>query len=148
MFTLKPFFVLLLSFAATALNAAEYVPWSQQNYAIESPLGGFIGNPARGRLLVTQKSKGNCLACHRLPIKDTEFHGTIGPELTGVGKRLNMAQLRLRVSDEKQVNPFSIMPGYHSDPKRLNRVLDDYQGQTILSAQEIEDIVSYLVSLK
>ncbi|HEA26296.1 MAG TPA: sulfur oxidation c-type cytochrome SoxX [Ectothiorhodospiraceae bacterium] len=144
----KSLLILLMLLAATALNAAEYLPWSQQNFAIDSPLGGFIGNPERGRLLVSQKSKGNCLACHRLPIKDTEFHGTIGPELTGVGNRLTMTQLRLRVSDEKQVNPFSIMPGYHSDPKRLNRVRDDYQGQTILSAQEIEDIVSYLVSLK
>ena len=148
MYTPTQFFVLLISLTATALNAAEYVPWSQQNYAIENPLGGMIGEPKRGRLLVSNKSKGNCLACHRLPITDTEFHGTIGPILLGVGSRLSAAQLRLRVADEKQLNPFSIMPGYHSDPKRLHRVQDRYSGQTILSAQEIEDIVSYLVSLK
>ncbi len=148
MLTFKQFFMLLILIAATALNAAEYVPWSQQNYAIESPLAGLTGDPARGRLLVAQKSKGNCLACHRMPIKDTEFHGTLGPELTGVGKRLNAAQLRLRIADEKQINPFTIMPAYHIDPKRLNRLLDQYRDQTILSAQEVEDIIAYLVSLK
>jgi len=144
----KPLLILIMLLAATALNAAEYLPWSQQNFAIESPLGGMIGESKRGRLLVTQKSKGNCLACHRLPIKDAEFHGTIGPTLQGVGSRLSAAQLRLRIADEKQLNPFSIMPGYHSDPARLNQGQDRYSGQTILSAQEIEDIVSYLVSLK
>ena len=148
MFVLKHLFIPLLSLAATMLNAAEYVPWSQQNYAIEAPLGGFTGDPGRGRLLVTQKSKGNCLACHRMPIKDSEFHGTLGPTLVGIGSRLSTAQLRLRIADEKQINPFTIMPGYHCDPKRLNRVLDKYQNQTILSAQEVEDIVAYLVSLK
>ena len=137
-----------LSLITSPLCAAEYVPWSQQNYAIDKSLSGLSGDPESGRKLVAQKSKGNCLACHRLPIQDTEFHGTIGPELTGVGKRLTATQLRLRVADEKQINPFSIMPSYHRDPKQFNRVLEKYEGQTILSAQEIEDIVAYLVSLK
>lgn len=137
-----------MSLTVTAPNAADFVPWEQQNFAIESPLGGMIGQPEQGQLLAATKSKGNCLACHRLPIKDSEFHGTLGPTLLGIGSRLDAAQIRLRVVDVKQINPFSIMPGYHRDPKLFNRVIEEYQGQTILSAQEIEDIVAYLVSLK
>jgi len=142
------FLALLVTLMTTPLFAAEYLPWSQHNDAIETPLGELIGDPDRGLELVRLKSKGNCLACHRMPIKGTEFHGTIGPELSGIGARLNASQLRLRLVDEKQINPFTIMPAYHVDPQRLNRVQERYQGQTILSAQEVEDVIAYLVTLK
>lgn len=148
MFTPKHLSILLLLFVTTTLNAAEFMPWQQNNFAIEKPLGGKVGDANQGQILASTKSKGNCLACHRLPIKSSEFHGTLGPTLLGIGSRLNAAQIRLRVVDEKQINPMTIMPGYHRDPKLLNRVLEQFQDQAVLSAQEIEDIVAYLVSLK
>lgn len=148
MFTPKQLSILLILSVATTLNAAEFVPWQQKNFAIEKPLGGMVGDAEQGRMLASTKSKGNCLACHRFPIKHSEFHGTLGPTLLGIGSRLSAAQIRLRVVDEKQINPMTIMPGYHRDPKLFNRVLEQFQGQAVLSAQEIEDIVAYLVSLK
>lgn len=144
----KQLITLIILFTVTSLNAAEFVPWQHTNFAIEKPLAGLVGDAAQGKMLATTKSKGNCLACHRLPIKHSEFHGTLGPTLLGIGSRLNAAQIRLRVVDEKQINPMTIMPGYHRDPKLLNRVREDFQGQAVLSAQEIEDIVAYLVTLK
>lgn len=142
------FFTLALSLISAPLGAAQYQLWVQHNDTIPVPLTQSAGDPEQGMNLIALKSKGNCLACHRLPISDAEFHGTIGPTLSGVGSRLTAAQLRLRIANEKQLNPLTIMPGYFSDPEKLNRVLDGYRGETILSAQEIEDIIAYLVTLK
>ena len=55
---------------------------------------------------------------------------------------------RLRIVDEQQINPMTIIPGFYRDPARANRVADDYWGKTFLSAQQIEDLVAYLVTLK
>ena len=83
-----------------------------------------------------------------MPIPEEPFHGTIGPPLQGVGARYSAAQIRLRIVDEQQVNPFTIMPGFYRDPLEANRVADVYWGKTFLSAQQVEDLVAYLVTLK
>ena len=133
--------------AGGAFAAEDYVQWQRDGYAIPRPLAGLKGDAARGRALVIDRAKGNCLACHRLPIPGEEFQGTVGPPLHGVASRLSEGELRLRVVDEKQLNPATIMPGYYRDPKTLNRVADDWWGRTILSAQEVEDVVAYLQTL-
>lgn len=125
-----------------------YYDWSLENGAIATSIGGKRGNAERGRQLSVERGKGNCIACHALPIPEAEFPGEIGPPLIGVGKRLTEGEIRLRVVDTKQVNPFSIMPGYYRNPKHFNKVKKKYRGKTLLSAQEIEDLVAYLVSLK
>lgn len=125
-----------------------YYDWSVENLSIAKPIGGKQGNAARGRQLSTERSKGNCIACHALPIQEAEFPGEIGPSLIGVGKRLTEGEIRMRVVDSKQVNPFTIMPGYYRHPKYLKNVKKKYHGKTLLSAQEIEDLVAYLVTLK
>lgn len=126
----------------------EYVAWTADGDAIAAPLGGLRGDPVRGRALAIRPDKGTCLTCHALPIPEEAFHGTLGPPLDGIGARLNAGQLRLRIADEQRLNPLTIMPGFHRDPATLNQVAWDYAGRTMLSAQEVEDIVAYLLTLK
>lgn len=133
--------------AAASVSAADVAHWHAEGLAIAQPLDGLRGDVARGRALVIARDKGNCLACHQLPIPEEPSHGTVGPPLMGVGARLNEGELRLRVVDEKQVNPDSIMPSFHLDPAHLYRPRPD-MASTILTAQEIEDIVAYLVTLR
>lgn len=128
-------------------GAEPFYPWQAQLDAIPKPIGGLKGDPVRGRL-VAKESDNNCLACHLLPIEEEEFHGTIGPPLLGIGSRLSAGQIRLRIADETVINPATVMPAFYRDPKTLYGVLDEYYGKTMLTAQEVEDLVAYLVSLK
>jgi sulfur-oxidizing protein SoxX len=152
---LLPASLLLVSVPAQAEEATPpatpvepYYHWQMEQYAIKTPIGGRKGDATRGRKIVADRNKGNCLACHRLPIPEESFHGNIGPSLVGLATRLNEAQIRLRVVDEQQLNPLSIMPGYYRDPKLYNRVLWEYEGLTLLTAQQVEDVVAYLLTLK
>ena len=135
---------------AAAESAAEssYCEWQMVDFAIHSPLCGLSGDPARGRALAADRHAGNCIACHQMPIPEESFHGTVGPPLDTIGARYTAAQIRLRIVDEQQVNPITIMPGFYRDPALANRVADAYWGKTFLSAQQVEDLVAYLVTLK
>ena len=144
-------FTLLFACSATTVSSADgeqYCDWTIDNFSIMAPLCGLQGDPARGRSLAADSHGGNCLACHQMPIAEHAFHGTVGPPLTGVGARYNAGQIRLRIVDEQQVNPYTIMPGFYRHPRTINRIADDYWGKTILSAQQVEDLVAYLVTLK
>lgn len=127
---------------------ANYCHWSARDFAIPEPLCGLEGDSVRGQAIARDSHGGNCLACHQLPVPGESFQGTIGPPLQGVGGRYSKAQLRMRVVDEQQLNPTTIMPGFYRDPRLANRVADDYWGKTFLSAQQVEDIVAYLATLK
>lgn len=105
------------------------------------------GDPARGRALAIDRKKGNCLACHVMPIPEQSFHGEIGPDLKGVGGRYQAGELRLRVVNPKVLNPETSMPAFYR-AAGLHRVAKSFQGKTIVSAQEVEDIVAYLLTLK
>ena len=131
-----------------AADAEPYIAWEAVDFAIPEPLGGLSGDPGRGRTLVTARDKGNCLACHRLPIPEHADHGNLGPPLVGVGARLTPGQIRLRLVDQTYLNPATIMPGYYRNPALLHRVAPALAGRTVLSAQEIEDVLAYLVTLK
>lgn len=144
---------LTVSLAVCADNknsaAAEpYYPCEIKNDGITNPIGGKIGDVQKGKKLVLALKKGNCTACHRLPIEGVESPGKIGPSLAGVAARYTVPQIRLRVVDEKTINPETIMPGYYRNPKLLHNVKKKFVGKTILTAQEIEDVVSYLATLK
>jgi len=138
-----------LFFLLTAPLAAQeaYLPWQVENFAIAQPLGGLRGDAARGREIAASRERGNCISCHMLPIPEHPMHGTLAPPLFGVGARLTAGELRLRVVDEKLVNPETIMPAFYRDPARYHRPHPDY-ASTILSAQEVEDVVAYLVTLR
>ena len=133
---------LTLTHTALAVAAPSYVV---ENYGIAQALTTEPGNAARGKEVLVDRDLGNCLGCHAAPI-DAEFFGTTGPTLAGVGARLNAAQLRLRLVDPKQLNPMTIMPAYYKTDG-LNRVLKEFAGKPILTAQQIEDVVAFLLTL-
>ena len=138
--------ILMLNPIASA--GESYYRWQVKDFAIEKPLGGLRGDANRGRKLVKNRDKGNCLACHAMPIKEEAFHGTFGPPLYDIGKRLTPAQIRLRIVSQETINPMTVMPSFYKDPLKVNRIADNYIGTTILSAQEVEDVVAYLATLK
>ena len=97
--------------------------------------------------MAINRRQGNCLACHKLPIPEQPFHGEVGPDLSEVGGTYNAGELRLRIVDPKSLNPATIMPAFYKT-EGLNRVAKKFQGKTILTAQQVEDIIAYLVTLK
>lgn len=137
---------LLLSTPASA-GDEPYISWQAEGLAIPEPIGGLQGDPRRGRAVVVDRSRGSCLACHLMPIPEEPMHGTVGPPLYGIGSRLSEAELRLRVVDEKRLNPHTIMPGFYRHPDEINRPHPQFTS-TVLTAQEVEDVVAYLVTLK
>ena len=116
--------------------------------AIPKPLTDKPGDPARGRKLIANRKKGNCLACHKIDqMKDYPFHGEIGPDLSDLASNMPAEEIRLRLVNPKVINPDTIMPAFYR-VEGLYRVMKKFRGKPILTAQEIEDIISYLVTLK
>ena len=93
------------------------------------------------------RDPANCLLCHAIPDPAARFAGDLGPPLAGVGGRLTIPQLRLRVADIIRLNPATIMPSYYR-VDGLSLVASAYRGKPILTAAEIEDIVAYLATLR
>lgn len=117
------------------------------NGTIPEPLTNQPGDAERGRRIVLDREGGDCIVCHPMPLPQRQFHGTIGPPLDGVGSRYTAGELRLRLVDPKALNPQTIMPAYYK-VEGLYRVLDRYRGKSILTAQQVEDVVAYLLTLK
>ena len=136
------------SAAEPAARAESYFEWQVEDYAINEPLGGLTGVAERGRAIAGDQHRGNCLACHALPIPEEPFHGNLGPPLTGIGSRQTLGMLRLHVVDQTRFNPETVMAGYYRPPGQLHRVALELRGRTFLTAQEVEDVVAYLASLK
>ncbi|MBC8270400.1 MAG: sulfur oxidation c-type cytochrome SoxX [Rhodospirillaceae bacterium] len=113
---------------------------------IPASLTGKPGDPDAGKQTAIHRQKGNCLACHVMPVPEEQFHGEIGPDLSDVGSNYSEAELRLRLVDPKALNPDTIMPAFLKVP--TSEVHKKFKGKTILSAQEVEDIVAYLMTLK
>jgi len=112
---------------------------------IPAPLDGLTGDAARGLWLMRARDPANCVLCHAVP--GVSVAGDVGPSLAGTGARLTVAQLRLRVVDERRVTPQTIMPSYHVVAD-LNDVAPQYRGRPILDAQAVEDIVAFLATLR
>lgn len=115
--------------------------------AIPQALDGLIGDPGRGRRLVLDRETGNCLICHQVPIASEPSQGDLGPSLSGAGTRLTAGQLRFRLVDQGKLNPATIMPPYHR-VDGLTRVAGRYRSKPVFNAQEIEDVVAWLATLK
>lgn len=140
----------LIAIGATggAVNAAELVKFDIKDEAISTPLTSKAGDPVNGRKVSLNRRKGNCLACHVISdAKDEQFHGEIGPPLDGVSERYSEGEIRLRIVNPKVINPDTFMPAFYRNDG-FHRVLKRFQGKTILSAQEVEDVIAYLKTLK
>jgi len=114
---------------------------------IPDPLSAIRGNAERGRALLVERAAANCLLCHAVPDPSMRVAGNVAPSLEGIGRRLSVAQLRLRVADIQRVNPNIAMPSYYR-VEGLDRVAAECRGKPILDASQIEDIVAYLETLK
>lgn len=137
--------VLLSVWILSLAHPSQAQTWSGD--AIVNPLTVSPGDAARGRTIVANRQTGLCLLCHNGPFPEERFQGNLAPEMGASVGRLSAAQLRARIVDPSRFNPDTIMPSYYR-AEGLNRVAPKFEGQTILSAQEIEDVVAFLVSLK
>lgn len=115
--------------------------------AIPQPLDGLVGDAVRGRAIVANRQQGLCLLCHSGPIPEERFQGNLAPSLAGAGSRWSAGQLRLRLVDGQRLQPDSIMPAYYRSAG-LSQVGRDWQGRTIFSAQQVEDVLAYLLTLR
>ncbi len=132
---------------AATVAAAGMLGVAQAQDAMPESLTGAKGDPARGRAIVANRQVGLCLLCHSGPFPDERFQGNLAPDLKGVGARLSEGQLRLRIVDSSRLNPASIMPAYHRT-EGLVRVGPAWRGKPILSAEQIEDVVAFLMTLR
>ena len=115
--------------------------------AITTSLTGGKGDPNRGRAIVTNRYVGLCLLCHSGPFPEERMQGTLAPDLKGAGSRWSEGQLRLRIVDARQLNPNSIMPPYYRIDG-LKRVAASLRGKPVLTAEQIEDVVAFLATLR
>lgn len=131
-----------MSPAAVALAALVVV-----GDGVPQPLTTAPGDATRGRAIVANRQLGLCLLCHSGPIPEERFQGNLAPPLDGAGTRWSAAQLRLRVADARRLNPQSLMPAFYK-VDGLDRVAPAFAGRPVLTAQQVEDVVAYLLSLK
>ncbi|MGV6849539.1 MAG: sulfur oxidation c-type cytochrome SoxX [Marinibacterium sp.] len=138
--------------ASAETKYASEVVWDDG--AIASSLTGVAGDPENGKVLMN-KGAGNCIACHQAEaLSDLPFPGEIGPMLDGAADRWTEAELRGIVTDAKVVFPDSMMPSFYKVGPFI-RPGDAYTGKAIdpaaieplLTAQEIEDVVAFLMTL-
>ena len=128
-------------------DATELRPYTVAGDTIEQPLAGMAGDAARGRQIVANRQVGLCLLCHSGPFPEERFQGTIGPSLAGVGDRLSPGQIRLRIVNAGRLNPDTVMPPYYV-VDGLNRVGRPWRDKPVLSAEQIEDVVAFLATLR
>jgi len=122
-------------------------PYTVVDDAIPTPLTGQPGDTTRGRAIVANRQVGLCLLCHSGPFPEERFQGTLAPSLAGTGSRWSAGQLRLRIVDAARLNPDTIMPPYYRT-QGLARVAKGFADKPILSAEQIEDVVAFLATLK
>lgn len=136
---------LLLGADASAQSVPR--PYAVVGDAIPASLTGAAGDPTRGEKIASNRQVGLCLLCHSGPFPQERFQGNMAPDLTGAGARWSEGQLRLRIVDASRLNPDTIMPPYYRTD-HLTRVAPAFRGKTILTAEQIEDVVAYLMTLK
>ena len=152
---LQHFVVTVLLVALPAFSSQRGIAEAEQSSVpdvvtqgeITMSLTSTVGDPTRGEQIVLDRERGDCIVCHAMPLPNRQFHGTVGPALDGVGSRFSLGALRLRIVDAKALNPQSVMPAYHK-VRGLSVVRAVLRKQPILTAQEIEDVVAYLATLK
>lgn len=130
----------------TSANAQALRPFTVVGDAIPASLTGAAGDAARGRALVVDRTS-TCILCHSGPFPEQRFLGDVAPSLAGTGSRWSEGEIRLRLVDASRLNTATIMPSYYRIDG-LDRVGRAWQGKPILTAEQIEDIVAYLATLR
>jgi sulfur-oxidizing protein SoxX len=143
---MRALWLALLVIAASA-RAGELRAYTVVGDAIPASLTGAKGDPVRGRAIVLNRQVGLCLLCHSGPFPEERFQGNMAPDLKGTGARWKEGELRLRLIDARRLNRDTIMPSYYVTDG-MNRVAPSFRGKPILSAEQIEDVVAFLVTLK
>lgn len=138
---------LLAGATAPADPQSPTVPYTIVGDAIPASLTGSKGDAKRGRDIVATRQLGLCLMCHSGPLPEVKLQGNLAPDLKGAGTRWNEGQLRLRVVDASETNPDTIMPPYYR-VDGLVRVANGFRNKPILTAEQIEDVIAYLVTLR
>ncbi len=138
----------LIACAPFSAMAEDAIKLAVVDFKIPTALTTTPGDPEAGRKVVVNRRLGNCLSCHEISaLKKELFHGEIGPSLDGVATRWDKAQLRLILSNSKMVFPDTMMPAFYRNDG-LSRVRSEFAGKTILTAQQVEDVVAYLETMK
>ena len=138
--------IVLMLATCGAASAQGLRPYTVVGNAIPASLTGAAGDATRGRALVVDRGN-TCILCHSGPFPEQRFLGDVAPSLAGTGSRWSEGELRLRLVDASSLNAATIMPSYYRIDG-LSRVGRAWQGKTILSAGQIEDMVAYLVTLR
>ena len=136
----------LIAIGIDPANAQASRSYAVVGDAIPASLTGMPGDAERGRALVVERSS-TCILCHSGPLPEQRFQGDLAPSLAGAGNRWSEGELRLRLVDASRLNAATIMPSYYQ-LDGLNRVGPAWRGKSILSAEQIEDILAYLVTLR
>lgn len=111
-------------------------------------LTGQSGDADTGRKVFANRKLGNCLACHtNSDLSEESFHGEVGPPMDGVADRWTEPELRAIVTNSKKIFEGSIMPAFYIDAG-YERPLEKFAGKSILSAEQVEDVIAYLLTLK
>ena len=131
----------------SAVVAAQTVPYHVTNDGISAPLTTQPSDANRGRDIASSRQIGMCILCHTIPESSDKFQGDIATQLVGAGARWSVPQLRLRVVDSRRLNADSVMPAYHKT-EGLSRVGTAWRNKPILDAQQVEDVVAWLATLK
>jgi sulfur-oxidizing protein SoxX len=144
--------VAALALVASSASVHAQIPESLRPYTvvgneIPQPLTGAPGDATRGRTIVGNRQVGLCLLCHSGPFPEEKFQGTLAPDLKGAGSRWTEGQLRLRIVDSGRLYPDTMMPSYYR-VDGLSRVAPAFAGKPVLTAEQIEDVVAYLVTLR
>jgi len=146
-----------LALVAGVASAQEVAPLDvafDDHGAVAVSLSGVAGDPANGIAVMTSRGKGNCIACHQVTaLADYPFQGNVGPSLDGAAGRWDAAQLRGIVANAKMTFPESVMPSFYKGTGYI-RPGDAFTGKagteplpSLLTAQEIEDVVAFLMTL-
>jgi len=130
-----------------AANDEALQPYTVVGDAIPQSFTGTSGDPAAGRAIVVDRRVGACLLCHTGPFAEERFQGTLAPDLSGAGLRWSAGQFRLRLVDAGRLNPDTIMPPYYR-VDGLTRVGSPWLGRPILTAHQVEDVVTFLATLR
>lgn len=139
-------------FAAVVISggvvlAEELLSYRIVSNVIPASLTGASGDATRGRTIVLNRAVGLCLLCHSGPFPEERFQGNLAPDLKGTGTRWSVEELRMRMVDSRQLNRDTIMPAYYA-LDGLNRVAPAYSGKPLLTAEQIEDVVAFLATLR